>query len=168
MSKDEEMELIPETEESKKNVMQSAKDFMNGVLHPLKGKDLGQLVEDFTSEMTLVAEGLSEDQQKLFRETDKLSAQQTELEQRLLDYELVEEGFGTGDTAVDEGTGYSDRDIEMDPYRSGGSRKGSGRRGHDGGSKAAKGEGPGNKAARKAKVKEAIKASKKKSGRNKR
>ena len=92
----------------------------------------------------------------------------TSLEQRLLDYELVEEGFGTGDTAVDEGTGYSDRDIEMDPYRSGGSRKGSGRRGHDGGSKAAKGEGPGNKAARKAKVKEAIKASKKKSGRNKR
>ena len=85
MSKDEEIELVPETEESKKNVMQSAKEFMNGVLHPLKGKDLGQLVEDFTSEMTLVAEGLSEDQQKLFRETDKLSAQQTELEQRLLD-----------------------------------------------------------------------------------
>ena len=85
MSKDEELELVPETEDAKKNVMQSAKDFMNGVLHPLKGKDLGQLVEDFTSEMTLVAEGLSEDQQKLFRETDKLSAQQTELEQRLLD-----------------------------------------------------------------------------------
>ena len=72
MSKDEELELVPETEDAKKNVMQSAKDFMNGVLHPLKGKDLGQLVEDFTSEMTLVAEGLSEDQQKLFRETDKL------------------------------------------------------------------------------------------------
>lgn len=77
--------MIPETEETKKNVVQSAKDFVTGVFNPLKGKDLGQLVEDFTSEMTLVAEGLSEDQQKLFRETDKLSAQQTELEQRLLD-----------------------------------------------------------------------------------
>lgn len=77
--------MIPETEETKKNVVQSAKDFMTGVFNPLKGKDLGQLVEDFTSEMTLVAEGLSEDQQKLFQETDKLSAQQTELEQRLLD-----------------------------------------------------------------------------------
>ena len=107
---------------------------------------------------------------RIFRLGDpvRIRVKMTSLEQRLLDYELVEEGFGTGDTAVDEGTGYSDRDIEMDPYRSGGSRKGSGRRGHDGGSKAAKGEGPGNKAARKAKVKEAIKASKKKSGRNKR
>ena len=84
-NKEEENVLVPETEEQKKNVMQTAKDFMTGVLHPLKGKDLGQLVEDFTSEMTLVAEGLSEDQQKLFRETDKLSAQQTELEQQLFD-----------------------------------------------------------------------------------
>ncbi|MBR5110980.1 MAG: hypothetical protein IK099_12405 [Clostridia bacterium] len=85
MNNQEENALIPETEETKKNVVQSAKDFMTGVFNPLKGKDLGQLVEDFTSEMTLVAEGLSEDQQKLFQETDKLSAQQTELEQRLLD-----------------------------------------------------------------------------------
>ena len=77
--------MAPETEETKKNMMQSAKDFMIGVFNPLKGKDLSQLVEDFTSEMTLVAEGLSEDQQKLFRETDRLGAQQTELEQRLLD-----------------------------------------------------------------------------------
>ena len=82
---EEENALISEAEEPKKTVVQSAKQFMSGVLNPLKGKDLGQLVEDFTSEMTLVAEGLSEDQQKLFRETDKLSAQQTELEQRLLD-----------------------------------------------------------------------------------
>ena len=84
MSKQEETDLIPE-QNPPKNMIQSAKDFMSGVLSPLKGKDMGQLVEDFTSEMTLVAEGLSEDQQKLFRETDKLGAQQTELEQRLLD-----------------------------------------------------------------------------------
>ena len=82
---EEENTVISEAEEPKKTVVQSAKQFMSGVFNPLKGKDLGQLVEDFTSEMTLVAEGLSEAQQKLFRETDKLSAQQTELEQRLLD-----------------------------------------------------------------------------------
>lgn len=83
MNKPEETELTPPAEN--KTIMQSAKDFMNGVLSPLKGKDLGQLVEDFTAEMTLVCEGLSEDQQKLTQETDRLSAQQTELEQRMLD-----------------------------------------------------------------------------------
>ena len=73
MNKPEENELIPETAD-KKTIVQSAKDFMNGVLSPLKGQDIGQLVEDFTAEMTLVAEGLSEDQQKLFQEADRLSA----------------------------------------------------------------------------------------------
>ena len=84
MSKPEENELIEENVD-RKTIVQSAKDFMNGVLSPLKGKDIGQLVEDFTAEMTLVAEGLSEDQHKLSQETERLSAMQTELEQRMLD-----------------------------------------------------------------------------------
>ena len=46
---------------------------------------MGQLVEEFTAEMTLVAEGLSEDQQKLSEENEKLAAQQTLMEQNLLD-----------------------------------------------------------------------------------
>ena len=81
---EEKKDLIPE-EAPQKNIMQSAKDFMSGVLSPLKGKDVGQLVEDFTAEMTLVAEGLSEDQQKLSQENEKLAAQQTLMEQNLLD-----------------------------------------------------------------------------------
>ena len=84
MNKPEETELIEENTDHK-TIVQSAKDFMNGVLSPLKGKDIGQLVEDFTAEMTLVAEGLSEDQHKLSQETERLSAMQTELEQRMLD-----------------------------------------------------------------------------------
>ena len=84
MNKPEENELIEENADHK-TIVQSAKDFMNGVLSPLKGKDIGQLVEDFTAEMTLVAEGLSEDQHKLSQETERLSAMQTELEQRMLD-----------------------------------------------------------------------------------
>ena len=95
MNKPEENETINESAD-KKNIMQSAKDFMNGMLSPLKGKDIGQLVEDFTAEMTLVAEGLSEDQQKLSQETERLSAQQTELEQRLLD------GLHDADVSADE------------------------------------------------------------------
>ena len=84
MNKPEENELIEENADHK-TIVQSAKDFMNGVLSPLKGKDIGQLVEDFTAEMTLVAEGLSEDQHKLSQVTERLSAMQTELEQRMLD-----------------------------------------------------------------------------------
>lgn len=85
MKKQEETSLPAEGAAGKKDMLQSAKDFMSGMLTPLKSKDIGQLVENFTAEMTLVAEGLSEDQQKLFQETNKLSAQHTELEQRLLD-----------------------------------------------------------------------------------
>ena len=95
MNKPEENDLMPETADHK-TIVQSAKDFMNGVLSPLKGKDIGQLVEDFTAEMTLVAEGLSEDQQKLSQETDRLSAMQTELEQRMLD------GFHDSGVTADE------------------------------------------------------------------
>jgi uncharacterized protein YukE len=95
MNKPEENELIPEPTD-RKTIVQSAKDFMNGVLSPLKGQDVGQLVENFTAEMTLVAEGLSEDQQRLSQQTDRLSAQQTELEQHMLD------GFHDADVTADE------------------------------------------------------------------
>jgi len=95
MNKQDETGMIPEPN-GPKTIVQSAKDFMNGVLSPLKGKDMGQMVEDFTSEMTLVAEGLSEDQQRLAQENERLSAQQTELEQRLMD------GLHDADVAMDE------------------------------------------------------------------
>lgn len=75
---------LPAESAPKKDLVHSAKDFVNGVLSPLKGKDTGQLVEEFTSEMTLVVEGLSEDQVRLQEQADKLSAQQTELEEHLL------------------------------------------------------------------------------------
>lgn len=81
----EEKKEISVEEAPSKTLVQSAKDFMSGVLSPLKGKDVGQLVEEFTAEMTLVAEGLSEDQQKLSEENEKLAAQQTLMEQNLLD-----------------------------------------------------------------------------------
>ena len=83
MNRQEEMALTPETA-GKKPLVKSAKDFMTGMLSPLKTRDVGQMVEEFTAEMTLVAEGLSEDQQKLQEQQARLSVQQTEMEQFLL------------------------------------------------------------------------------------
>ena len=80
----EENYLPAEPAAPKKDLVSSAKDFVNGVLSPLKGRDVGQMVEEFTAEMTLVAEGLSEDQQLLRQEQDKLSAAQTEMEEGFL------------------------------------------------------------------------------------
>ncbi|MBR4360540.1 MAG: hypothetical protein IKP32_07980 [Clostridia bacterium] len=95
MNKQEETDLILEQAQNK-GLKQSAKNFMNGVLAPLKGRDVGQLVEEYTSQMTLVAEGLSEDQEKLTRENEKLAAQQTQLEQQMLD------GLHDADVTADE------------------------------------------------------------------
>ena len=75
---------LPVPAEEKKDIIHSAKDFVNNIFQPLKGKDLGQAVEEFTSEMTLVAEGMSEDLDRLSQQTDRLSAQQTILEESVL------------------------------------------------------------------------------------
>lgn len=44
----------------------------NGALKLVKGENTTKLIEDFTAEMTLVAEGLCEDQTKLRREVDHM------------------------------------------------------------------------------------------------
>ena len=49
-----------------------AQKFWNGALKLVKGENTAKLIEDFTAEMTLVAEGLCEDQSKLRREVDKM------------------------------------------------------------------------------------------------
>jgi predicted RNase H-like nuclease (RuvC/YqgF family) len=46
--------------------------FWNGALKLVKGENTAKLIEDFTAEMTLVAEGLCEDQTKLRREVDRM------------------------------------------------------------------------------------------------
>jgi len=61
------------------------KEFLGGAIHALKGPDVESLVEDFTSEMTVVAEGLCDDQMRLRQAVDDISAQQTLLEQQTSD-----------------------------------------------------------------------------------
>ena len=62
--------------------MRGARDFIENTWSSLKGKDLNQAVEEFTSEMTLVAEGLSEDQNALRRDGEKLAARMDKLAER--------------------------------------------------------------------------------------
>ena len=66
----------------KPGLVRGARDFIENTFASLKGKDMNQAVEEFTSEMTLVVEGLSEDQVTLRQDVDKRSAQQTLLEEK--------------------------------------------------------------------------------------
>lgn len=75
---------LPALQEEKKNKL-TAREFVNNLFQPLKGKDLNQAVGDFSAEMTLVIEGMSEDLECLTRQTDSLSAQQTITEEALAD-----------------------------------------------------------------------------------
>ena len=66
----------------KPGLMRGARDFIENTWSSLKSKDLNQAVEEFTSEMTLVAEGLSEDQNALRRDGEKLAARMEKLAER--------------------------------------------------------------------------------------
>lgn len=77
------MPAAPEEPAKKPGLMRGARDFIENTFNSLKGKDLGQAVEEFTSDMTLVIEGISEDLAALQREEEKLSAQLTILEDDL-------------------------------------------------------------------------------------
>ncbi len=76
-------QIIPIHE--KKPIIQSTKEFFENTFGSLKGKDVGQMVEQFSGEMTLVAEGLSEDQARLSQLVDRVSAEQTVFEQSVRD-----------------------------------------------------------------------------------
>ncbi|MBQ7520627.1 MAG: hypothetical protein IJU12_09920 [Clostridia bacterium] len=78
---------LPAAEEAsgkKPGLVRGARDFIENTFQSLKGKDMNQAVEEFTSEMTLVVEGLSEDQNTLRRDVDSSSAQLTMLEEKVL------------------------------------------------------------------------------------
>ena len=53
-------------------VAEKPKKIWDGALKMVRGDNTSQLIENFTSEMTLVAEGLCEDQASLRREVDKM------------------------------------------------------------------------------------------------
>ena len=77
----------------------------DGALKMVKGEDTNQLIEQFTAEMTLVAEGLCEDQTKLRREVDGMMTQEDQRIQKLESrIELLE-------TTLEEERKAHDRDL---------------------------------------------------------
>lgn len=67
------------------NIIKKPKELIGGALQVFKGPDVQNLVESFTSEMTVVTEGLYDDQMRLRKEVEELSASQTILSQQVLD-----------------------------------------------------------------------------------
>ena len=65
--------MSEKTELTEKTVTtEKPKKIWDGALKMVRGENTAQLIENFTAEMTLVAEGLCEDQSTLRREVDKM------------------------------------------------------------------------------------------------
>ena len=79
------------------SLMTKPKKLWNDALKMVKGEDSTQLIEAFTSEMTLVAEGLCEDQNKLRGEVNRMMTeedrrlQQQESRIQVLEAEMEEQ-----------------------------------------------------------------------------
>jgi predicted RNase H-like nuclease (RuvC/YqgF family) len=84
---------------------QKPKKLWDGALKMVKGENTTQLIEQFTAEMTLVAEGLCEDQSKLRRETDRMI---TEEDQRIQKLESTIEML---ENTIDEERNQRDREL---------------------------------------------------------
>ena len=66
-----------------KTITEKPKKLWDGALKMVKGENTNQLIEQFTAEMTLVAEGLCEDQSRLRREVDGMMTQEDQRIQKL-------------------------------------------------------------------------------------
>lgn len=80
----EQLPAVEESADKKQGLVRGARDFIENTFATLKGKDMNQAVDEFTSEMTLVLEGLSEDQNALRQDMDKAAAQLTLVEEKWL------------------------------------------------------------------------------------
>ena len=88
-----------------KTLTEKPKKLWDGALKMVKGENTNQLIEQFTSEMTLVAEGLCEDQSRLRREVDELTTREDQQVQKL------ETKIDQLETALDEERAAHDRDL---------------------------------------------------------
>ena len=71
------------SEENIPTLLDKPKKLWNGALRMVKGEDTVQLMESFTSEMTLVAEGLCEDQNRLRGEVNRMMNEEDRRLQKL-------------------------------------------------------------------------------------
>ena len=93
------------SERTQTQVAEKPKTIFSGALKMVKGESTAKLIEDFTAEMTLVAEDLCEDQSKLRREVDHAATEQDRRIQRL------ESKIDMVDSALDEERSEHDRTL---------------------------------------------------------
>ena len=99
---EEEVMLAEKTQQPEK---EKPKGFWNGALKKVRGENTTQLIENFTAEMTLVAEGLCEDQSKLRREINQMMTEEDQRIQRL------ESLIHAAESTLDEERSAHDRDL---------------------------------------------------------
>ena len=92
-------------EEEKTQITQMPRKLWNGALKMVKGDNTTQLIEQFTAEMTLVAEGLCEDQSMLRRDVDRMI---TEEDRRI---QAIQTKVDAAETSLEEEKKAHDRDI---------------------------------------------------------
>ena len=90
---------------TEKKQTEKPKKLWDGALKKVKGENTAQLIEQFTSEMTLVAEGLCEDQSKLRREMDSMITEEDKQIQKL------QTKVDQLETLLDEERNAHDRDL---------------------------------------------------------
>ena len=81
------------------------KKLWDGALKMVRGENNAQLMEQFTAEMTLVAEGLCEDQSRLREDVDRMVTEEDRRVQKL------ESRIGVLESALEEERAAHDRDV---------------------------------------------------------
>lgn len=98
--------MSEKTELTEKTVTaEKPKKIWDGALKMVRGENTAQLIENFTAEMTLVAEGLCEDQSTLRRDVDKMI---TEEDRRI---QSLQSKIDETETSLEEERRTHDRDI---------------------------------------------------------
>ena len=94
------------TELTEKTVTaEKPKKLWDGALKMVRGENTAQLIENFTAEMTLVAEGLCEDQSTLRREVDRMVTQE---DRRI---QALQSQIEAAETSLEEERKAHDRDL---------------------------------------------------------
>ena len=86
-------------------VTEKPKTIWDGALKMVRGENTAQLIENFTAEMTLVAEGLCEDQSNLRRDVDKMV---TEEDRRI---QALQARVDAAESSLEEERRSHDRDL---------------------------------------------------------
>ena len=82
----EDMEISPPAPKQESRILTAIRkpgEYLSGALNSIKGRDLETLVEEFSSDVSLVLGGLSDDQERLGRECDRLAQENERLRQHL-------------------------------------------------------------------------------------